>query len=473
MKKEESAPTKDSAIDQDKTSRQPPKANNTIGLRAILIGVILASLMYYLRHGTTSMHSNEYHIVPSCHKYAVMVDAGSTGSRIHVYKFHQCHHTDPARFEKEELFAQTIPGLSAYAQDPDQAALSLDPLLKDAEKAIPEQLHSRTPIALKATAGLRLLGDEKSENILRSVYHHLKSHYPFHIVGGQEGVSIMDGRDEGVYAWITVNFLLGNFDTPSKHTVAVLDLGGGSTQIVFEPDLLPDGTHVQLPHNDFKYQLQHEDQSYLLYQYSYLGYGLMEARKQIHQKMMEVNKDAEDIVHVCLPRDLNWVYKKGEYPIQFTGKGYYSDCLEIADMILKKDEACQYEPCAFNGIHQPNIANSFSKGPIYILSYFYDRTIPLGLPATFYLPELASLTESVCTGSYLENLTDVALREEILDRPEWCLDLSFIYRLLSYGYEIPDDREITTIKTIDGVETGWCLGAAIAVLGDNSLRDIT
>lgn len=399
-----------------------------------------------------------------------MIDAGSTGSRIHVYRFHQCNHLEPVKLEEEELFAQTIPGLSAYPDTPQEAARSLDVLLQAALDHVPLELQKKTPIAVKATAGLRLLGQSKSDSILKAVRHHLETHYPFPIIGGEEGVAIMDGRDEGVFAWITVNFLLGNFDPSTLHrsTAAVLDLGGGSTQIVFEPDRNEDGSLPPLPDNDFKYVLKHEDQEYILYQHSYLGYGLMEARKRMHQQVLEQQANT----HACLPRGLDWVYTKGSEPVRFLGVGSYADCLGVADLMLNKEKTCEYAPCSFDGIYQPPIVDTFKQGPIYIFSYFHDRTIPLGLPSSFKLPELAQLTESVCSGAYLENVTDIALKDELLDRPEWCLDLSFIYRLLSFGYEIPDHRELTVAKKIHGVETGWCLGAAISILGHNSLKDL-
>ena len=48
--------------------------------------------------------------------YGIMFDAGSTGSRIHVFKFRRL---GAEGFELiEELFNQTKPGLSAYAADP-------------------------------------------------------------------------------------------------------------------------------------------------------------------------------------------------------------------------------------------------------------------------------------------------------------------------------------------------------------------
>ena len=49
---------------------------------------------------------------------------------------------------------------------------------------------------------------------------------------------IMDGEDEGMYAWITANYLLGTIKAsmpPDTPTYAALDLGGASTQIAFDP----------------------------------------------------------------------------------------------------------------------------------------------------------------------------------------------------------------------------------------------
>ncbi|KAI9250364.1 nucleoside phosphatase GDA1/CD39 [Helicostylum pulchrum] len=464
---------RESAKKNEKAKRSPAAVQIRLGLMSI--GIIIAMAIYFFPNFISRLDGNKAIDQGSCQKYALMIDAGSTGSRIHVYRFHQCTHLEPVKLEEEELFAQTIPGLSAYADDPQQAAESLDVLLTGAIELVPKHLQHKTPIAVKATAGLRLLGQSKSDDILKSVRRHLETQYPFPIVGGEDGVAIMDGRDEGVFAWITVNFLLGNFDPSTVHrpTAAVLDLGGGSTQIVFEPDRLEDGTFPSLPDNDFKYVLKHEGRDYLLYQHSYLGYGLMEARKRMHQQVLQQTlADEDNLSHACLPRGLNWEYTKGNDPVKFMGQGSFADCLGVADLMLNKEKMCAYSPCSFDGIYQPPIADTFKQGPIYIFSYFHDRTIPLGLPVSFKLPELAQLTESVCSGAYLENVTDISLKDELLDRPEWCLDLSFIYRLLSFGYEIPDYRELTVAKKIDGVETGWCLGAAIAILGDNSLKDI-
>jgi len=122
-------------------------------------------------------------------------------------------------------------------------------------------VQARTPIKVGATAGLRLLDGSKSEDILAAVRKHLGS-YPFQI----DDVSIIDGEkcrftsclpvtpakqplqvvnpacvdtcraagtEEGGYAWLTINYLLGKLGAAKDDTVAVVDLGGGSVQMAY------------------------------------------------------------------------------------------------------------------------------------------------------------------------------------------------------------------------------------------------
>ena len=99
----------------------------------------------------------------------------------------------------------------------------------------------------------------------------------------KDGVTIMDGKDEGVYAWITANYLLGTIkaDTPKDTpTYAVLGLGGASTQIVFEPMFSSLDTALEPGEN--KCDLKFGGRAQVLYQHLYFGYGLMRARKHVH-----------------------------------------------------------------------------------------------------------------------------------------------------------------------------------------------
>lgn len=70
---------------------------------------------------------------------------------------------------KDELFQELKPGLSSYAEDPQAGAESVKKLLGRAKAFIPQDKWASTPIALKATAGLRLLPKEKADAILEAV----------------------------------------------------------------------------------------------------------------------------------------------------------------------------------------------------------------------------------------------------------------------------------------------------------------
>ena len=67
--------------------------------------------------------------------YVVMIDAGSTGSRVHVYEFNTC--VKPPQLLSEE-FEMLKPGLSSFDTDTVGAAKSLDPLLEVALKKVPK-----------------------------------------------------------------------------------------------------------------------------------------------------------------------------------------------------------------------------------------------------------------------------------------------------------------------------------------------
>lgn len=274
-----------------------------------------------------------------------MIDAGSTGSRIHIYKFNNC---GPSPSYEYEVFRMTKPGLSSYADDSHTAAQSLDVLLDEAVKVVPKELQSCTPVAVKATAGLRLLGAEQSNAILRAVRERLEQYYPFSVVQ-KDGVVIMDGSDEGVYAWITANYLLDTIraDSPSDaHSYAVLDLGGASTQIVFEPDF---DDVSKFAGGDHKYDLTFGGKKRTLYQHSYLGYGLMQARSHIHRLtdfMSTFNSRPSaggdgEIANPCLwqgsTRRVQLEVEDKNVTMIGSDVGSFDSCNRVVELVMAKD----------------------------------------------------------------------------------------------------------------------------------------
>ncbi|KAH8599730.1 guanosine-diphosphatase-like protein [Bisporella sp. PMI_857] len=398
-------------------------------------------------------------------QYALMIDAGSTGSRIHVYKFNNCGPTPELEHEGFWMTEKKTggSGLSSYGADAEGAA---------------KRLH---PCGRKGDSWTSETWPELSQKILDAVRTRLETVYPFPVVSKEkEGVVVMEGKDEGVFAWITTNYLLGKIGGPDhSETAAVFDLGGGSTQIVFEPTFkgANGGIPEKLADTEQRYVLNFGGREFELYQHSHLGYGLMSARESIHKTLIED-------VHGAHPEDSSWVSKPVVNPCIAPGMeraidvklgeghalGAAITCRKLAEKILQKDAECKVAPCSFNGIHQPSLQKTFAREDVYTFSYFFDRTEPLGMPESFTLKELHHLTDQVCGGKdhwdVFQNVPGAL--DELEHRPEHCLDLNFMMALLHTGYEFPIDREVKIAKKIKNNELGWCLGASLPLLSQAS-----
>lgn len=441
------------------------------------------------------------------------------------------------------------PGLSSFKGDARGAADSLKPLLKRSLESIPQSLQGCTPIAVKATAGLRMLGQVESKAILAEVRRMIRSEYPFVLAegpatkgvveltpGGGEvegkAVEIMEGRDEGVFAWITVNYLLGLIGPPIPgrgipspysakpssrlSTAAVMDLGGASTQIVFEPSG-PEGApeHGMRP-GEHVYALRNfggSGQDYVLYQNSYLGYGLMQARRRVNTLASFAHSYGHPSANGSsrIPSPCFAVGKSKLTPIASSAsssssaadteatlygvKGGFDACRRLVEVMLDKDADCPAEPCSFAGVYQPKLLEAVrgkagdeasNAAGIVALSYFYDRLEPLGLGAGFTLTDLERVARQACShpSTWSTHFDAVALAE-LNDRPETCLDLTYMHSLLSLGYDLRPDESIATATTankasggdvklriekkLGGIELGWALGAAVGMLGEMTL----
>ncbi|KAG0274149.1 Guanosine-diphosphatase [Linnemannia exigua] len=411
-------------------------------------------------------------------QYVLMVDAGSMGSRIHVYKFNYCNPTPEL---EGDTFGHVEPGLSSYDSDAEGAAKSLDNLLDIALKTVPTYLHSSTPVAVKATAGLRLLGEEKSEMILAAVRRRLESMYPFPIVKDQ-GVAVMDGADEGVYAWVTVNYLLERFNSfKKKPTAAILDLGGASTQVVFEPRVVNGHSVAQGEH---RYPMNFNGNEYVLYQHSHLGYGLIMARSQINNYVVANPLDAKhgvslgdkEYAHPCLPVGTrhHFVTSDNEQVVLVGVSDPTDQCKAMVEAIFYKHKKCSMSPCSFNGVYQPSL-HATAEDDIYAFSFFFDLTAPFRLGSAtlaqeMTIGEIEELTDRVCISDedgFLEFQHSAEAMKELRKSANICMDLRFIYGLLQHGYGIPKTRKVKLAKKLKGYETGWTVGGSIAILEDN------
>ncbi|XP_045666847.1 ectonucleoside triphosphate diphosphohydrolase 6 isoform X5 [Ursus americanus] len=333
--------------------------------------------------------------------YGIMFDAGSTGTRVHIFQFARQPGETPTL--THETFKALKPGLSAYADDVEKSTSGIQELLDVAKQDIPFDFWKATPLVLKATAGLRLLPGEKAQKLLQKVKEVFKAS-PFLV--GDDCVSIMNGTDEGVSAWITVNFLTGSLKTPGRSSVGMLDLGGGSTQITFLPGV-EDTLQTSPP--GYLTSLQMFNRTYKLYSYSYLGLGLMSARLAILGGME--GKPAVNLHKLCASRVLE---------------------------ILR------------NKVHRTEEVKDVD---FYAFSYYYDLAANVGL------------IDVEKGGSLVVGDFDIAAKyvcrtaeTQPQGNPFLCMDLTYISLLLQeFGF--PENKVLKLTRKINNVETSWALGA--------------
>ncbi|XP_025959995.2 ectonucleoside triphosphate diphosphohydrolase 6 isoform X5 [Dromaius novaehollandiae] len=342
--------------------------------------------------------------------YGIMFDAGSTGTRIHIFKFTQQPKETPKL--THETFKALKPGLSAYADDVEKSGQGIKELLEVAKSEVPMELWKSTPLVLKATAGLRLLPGEKAQKLLDKVKEIFQAS-PFFV--RDNCVSIMNGTDEGVSAWITINFLTGSLNDPQKRSVGMLDLGGGSTQITFLPHA---EATLQASPAGHTTSFQMFNNTYKLYSYSYLGLGLMSARLAI----------------------LGGVEGKPCEPL------YESCSSKVAKMLYKK-------------VHKTEEVKNLD---FYAFSYYYDCAAEVGL---IDKKKGGSLTVSdfEIAAKYVCKTMEISPGSS----PFLCMDLTYITWLLQeLGFV--KSQVFKLARKIDNVETSWALGATFHYI--NSLN---
>uniref|UniRef100_A0A8C2VZP5 Ectonucleoside triphosphate diphosphohydrolase 6 n=1 Tax=Chinchilla lanigera TaxID=34839 RepID=A0A8C2VZP5_CHILA len=349
-----------------------------------------------------------------------------------------------------ETFKALKPGLSAYADDVEKSAQGIQELLDVAKQDIPFDLWKATPLVLKATAGLRLLPGEKAQKLLQKVKEVFKAS-PFLV--GDDCVSIMNGTDEGVSAWITVNFLTGSLRGPGRSSVGMLDLGGGSTQITFLPRA--EGTLEASPPGHLT-SLQMFNRTYRLYSHSYLGLGLMSARLAILGGVEgRPAKDGKELVSACLSPGFRGEWEHAEITYRISGQKagrLHEPCASRVSEVLR------------NKVHRAEEAGHVD---FYAFSYYYDLAASVGLidaekGGSVTVEDFEIAAKYMCR----------TLGAQPHRSPFLCMDLTYVSLLLrELGFR--GDKVLKLTRKIDNVETSWALGAIFHYIDSLNRRKST
>ncbi|KAG6818424.1 hypothetical protein H0H93_005100, partial [Arthromyces matolae] len=226
------------------------------------------------------------HVDPNA-KWSIVFDLGSSGSRIHVDAFNGLSHA-------ASYLAEVDKGLSSFSGNPSAAGEALTGIMELAMK-VPDSAQHSCPVAIRATGGLRLLSDQGlRKRLLNAVKDKFEAVYkrfnPQLITAG-----VLEGKDEALFAWLAANYLLGTLNGKTP-TVALVEMGGASAQLVFEYTDSNAGEH------QIKYTF--DTKEYDLMQRSDLGYGRLQAKKAVDLWLWKNRKGDgnQRVAHPCLTR---------------------------------------------------------------------------------------------------------------------------------------------------------------------------
>ncbi|KAK4494132.1 hypothetical protein PRZ48_014430 [Zasmidium cellare] len=316
--------------------------------------------------------------------YAIVFDAGSSGTRVYVYKWKKAeavlakgkekHLTRLPDIDTEKDWRKKVhPGISTFGEKPEAVGPDhLKELLDFAADIVPENEVENTPIFLLATAGMRLLPDNQRADVLSHVCSYFQQNSKFQLPDCDLHVQVIPGETEGLYGWIAANYLLGGFDKPDKHdhgkehhTYGFLDMGGASAQIAFAPN----ATEAEKHANDLKLlrlrRVDGESLEYKVFVTTWLGFGANEARRRYVEHLLDASPSEHELPDPCLPVGIT-VKKSGEEikpgskelkgkEPYLLGTGDFTQCLKSTYPLLEKEKECADPPCLLNGIHTPAI----------------------------------------------------------------------------------------------------------------------
>lgn len=446
------------------------------------VGVSVLCMFFWIAVSVTYFVNDARYNWDPKYGYYIVCDAGSTGTRLYIYHIKQDGEIQAHRGTKK------TPGLSSFYNYPEDTVEYLRPLLEKAVETgfIPEADLPNTQLFIRATAGMRLLDEKKQNAIYDAIVEGFPSlGLPFSLP--RSHLSTISGDDEGYYALVAINYLMGRVDDKlvksGGNLVGALDIGGSSTQIMFDP--FPED-ELQLRGG---YSAINRDQ---FYSHSFLKFGAEIMRQRLDDYIAENSKEkviGTDNETVVLNPCYFTGYKVQSNGVLMTGSGQAEECFtSLNNVIFGKDaEGCLTKleskaNCKIDGVNIPEITGQFYGMSLYYYAidcmrvFLYhasekgeenvlNKQEILDLETSWPHPDLLTIqraTKLFCSLSWTylrDNLDGLHPITPTRKLPHRCFDVSLVISLLrSFGF---DTREgyVTFSSSIKGIDIEWALGA--------------
>ncbi|KAK3323546.1 nucleoside phosphatase family-domain-containing protein [Cercophora scortea] len=450
-------------------------------------------------------------------RWGVILDAGSSGTRLHVYRWldperarHDASQDElrglPKIVTKKKWTKKIRPGISTFGETAKEVGPEhLQALIDHALDVIPKDKVKDTPIFLMATAGMRLLPQTQQTALTSEVCSYLRQNTRFSLPDCDLHIQVIKGETEGLYGWIASNYLLGGFDHPEQHqhgkghhTYGFLDMGGASAQIAFAPNSTEAAKHA----NDLKLlrlrNLNGSPAEHKVFTTTWLGFGVNQARESYVASLQELytSKDAVELPDPCMPKLLRTtldgtpVEKPKPGDLTLVGTGAFDECLKKTYPLLGKDKPCEDNPCLLNGQHVPAI--DFDVNHFVGVSEYWHTTHGVFGDKGNHAYDFATYQRRVkdfCSQDWetIQSKVDVRKANDAKNAQEACFKASWLINVLHEGIGVPrigiehlpasglnasksavDSAKakgfldpFQAVDTIDGIEVSWTLGRMV------------
>ncbi|KAI9295299.1 nucleoside phosphatase GDA1/CD39 [Neoconidiobolus thromboides FSU 785] len=412
--------------------------------------------------------------------YGIIVDAGSTQTRLYIYQFHgpsnasYSPYVEPALLKDSGQQAKFIQeGSIAELKSKDMEEF-FKGMINFAKDYIPKEKHRQTTFHVLATAGVRVLGFKKIKKVVNKVSEYLIQikDFPFKI-DEDFGVQVLPGEFEGAYDWLTINYLAGTLNKSAvKDSIISIDFGGASLELTFEPT-------ERLSEGSFPLRVNGTDR--ILYTQSYLKFGRNQALIRHRQQLVE-NSWSEmendtvkiEVIDPCFPINYRQKIKVEVFgkvrKVNFVGGGNYSLCEILTLDLLRKNVFCAAEPCGMNGKHQPNLP---LNRPIFALDGFNKLGKILNCKGITNIHCLETSALNYCIDRKIEKVKDnnnnnndnnneiLNINSKYNNNYSECFLAAYGINILKNGFNIDTFRQIHLTDDYHNINIGWTLGAII------------
>lgn len=350
------------------------------------------------------------------HHCAAIVDAGSSGSRIHILTYDVDESQDPV--DIQDVYSKKIkPGLSSLALDQTAINQYLSELTRDCAQ--------KMPIYFYATAGMRLLPLESQEQYYTEIKQWFAEHSQWTLVEART----ISGKEEGIYGWLSLNYYLHTLQDDHTPLVGLVEIGGASAQIVTP---IQDKNNIS---NDDWQDLTIYGRHITLFSHSFLGLGVNEVFAQ------------SKYLPVCFPG--GYSLKEG-----LVGVGEANQCQIELEHLVNRDY--HVADISLPALQQRQGFEWYTVGAVSSLaSHMHFLFSDQGFTSKEMLEQANT---QYCRQSYLDLVNRDVTDEYVHSN---CLLAAYFYSLSTNGLGLGLDQTIHFLPEYDG---SWTIGVLLAKL---------